>query len=460
MSVITVSSAWTREPVRDLPYHTAEDIECYLTEATRLWKEGPLSKGRRIEVLEKASAIISTRAEELAQQIALEGGKPFADALVEAHRAAGSVKSAADVLAHAAGTEIPMGLTESTEGYRAYTRKEPIGPVVAVSAFNHPLNLIAHQVAPAVAAGCPVIIKPSLTTPLSCLSFIDILREAGLPEPWARAALISNELGTKLVTDPRVAFFSFIGSAKVGWWLRSQLAPGTRCALEHGGSAPVIIAADADLDDAAVRLTKGGYYHAGQVCVSSQRIFVDQAVSEVFLEKFKTLVEALQVDDPQHKDTDVGPLILPREVTRVHSWVEEALASGGELICGGEILSETAYQPTILNRPGADTKISREEVFGPVTAIFPFTDIENAIETANDVPWAFQSSIFTQSLRTAELAADRLNAGTVMINEHSAFRADWMPFAGFDSSGYDTGGVPYTFHSMSREKMVVTRHVL
>lgn len=454
---LTVHSAWTREPVRELTLHSAETCEDYLAEAHRLWEAGPLPKAQRIEVLERAAALITERAVELALQIALEGGKPYADALVEAHRAAATVKSSAETLAHKAGTEIPMGLTPSTEGYRAYTQLEPIGVVVAVSAFNHPLNLIAHQVAPAVAAGCPIIVKPAGATPLSCLSLIDILREAGLPEAWARPVLITTDIATKVVTDPRVAFFAFIGSARVGWWLKSQLPPGTRCALEHGGSAPVIIAADADLDDAANRLVKGGYYHAGQVCVSSQRIFVDATVYDAFLEKLTPLVEALKVGDPQKEDTEVGPLINPKEVTRVHEWVEEAIASGGKCLTGGQALSETAYLPTIIANPGPDAKLSKQEIFGPVTAVYPYETLEAAIAAANDVEWSFQASIFTQALKTAELATTQLNAATVMVNEHSAFRADWMPFAGWASSGYDIGGVPYTFHSMTREKMVVTR---
>ena len=454
---LTVFSAWTREPVRELPYNTAEQVEGYLAESVRLWKAGPLPKSRRIEILEKASALIAARADEFALQIALEGGKPYPDAHVEALRAAASVKSSAETLAHEAGVEIPMGLTPSTEGYRAYTRKEPIGPVFAISAFNHPLNLIAHQVAPAVAAGCPILVKPALATPLSCLSFIDVLREAGLPEEWARPLIIPKEIGSSIVSDPRVAFFAFIGSARVGWALRAQLAPGARCALEHGGAAPVIVAADADLDDAAARIAKGGYYHAGQVCVSTQRIFVDASVHRVFLEKFRPLVEALKVDDPQLRDTEVGPLIFPREVTRVHEWVEEAVATGGRLVTGGQTISETAYQPTVIDQPGPHARLTREEIFGPVTALFKYDDIRAAIDAANDVPWAFQSAIFTQSLKTAELAADRLDASAVMVNEHTAFRADWMPFAGWQGSGHDTGGVPYTYHSMTREKMVVQR---
>ena len=455
---LTVYSAWTRKPVRELPYNTAAEAEEFLSESVGLWKKGPLPKTQRIEILERTSALITQKAEALAKQIALEGGKPYTDALVEAHRAASSVKAAAETLSHAAGREIPMGLTPSTQGYRGYTRIEPIGPVVAVSAFNHPLNLIAHQVAPAVAAGCPVIVKPASATPLSCLSFIDILREAGLPKVWARALLISTEVATKLITDARVAFFTFIGSAKVGWSLRSKLAPGTRCALEHGGSAPVIVTADADTEDAANRLVKGGYYHAGQVCVSAQRLFVDKTVHQEFLKIFKSRVEALRVGDPQKEDTEVGPLIHPKEVSRVHEWVGEAVKSGAKCVAGGRVLSETTYAPTILDNPGPQAKVSREEVFGPVTAIYPYNTLEDAIERANDVPWAFQAAVFTQNLKTAELAADKLNASTVMLNEHTAFRVDWMPFAGWSASGHDTGGIPYSFHSMTREKLIINRN--
>ena len=455
---LTVYSAWTREPVRELPYNTAAEAESYLEESVRLWKQGSLPKSERIKILEKASSLIEGRAETLAKQIALEGGKPYTDALVEAHRAASSVKCAAEALSHSAGKEIPMGLTQPTEGYRAYTRIEPIGPVVAVSAFNHPLNLIAHQVAPAVAAGCPVLVKPASATPLSCLSFIEILREAGLPEAWVRSLLVSNDVATQIVTDPRVAFFTFIGSAKVGWSLRSKLAPGTRCALEHGGSAPVIIAKDADIEDAADRLVKGGYYHAGQVCVSSQRLFVDSKVHAAFVDAFESRVKSLKVDDPQLEDTEVGPLIHPREVKRVHEWVEEAIQSGAKCVSGGRILSETAYAPTILDQPGPEAKVSQEEIFGPVTAIYSYDSIEDAIKRANDVPWAFQAAVFTQNLKTAELASSKLNASTVLLNDHTAFRADWMPFAGWSASGHDIGGIPYTFHSMTREKLVIIRN--
>lgn len=455
---LTVYSAWDRQPLQELKYNTEADLENFLADAAQINRAPAIPKYERILILQKAATILSDRAKPLAKQIALEGGKPYSDALVEAHRAAESVKSAADTLAHEAGKEIPMELTPASKGYRAYTRLEPIGPVAAVSAFNHPLNLVAHQVAPAVAAGCPVIIKPSSATPLSCLEFIDILYEAGLPPKYARALIVENELAAKLISDRRLAFLSFIGSAKVGWWMRKQIADGVRCALEHGGSAPAIVASDADIPDAVARLTKGGYYHAGQVCVSSQRIFVEQSVHEAFLQRFKESVSRLIVDDPTLERTEVGPLIEPKEVIRVHEWVQEAIHSGGRAITGASVLSETTYAPTIIDRPDRGARISNQEIFGPVTAVYPVQNMEEAIQRANEVEWEFQASVFTQSLKTSERVSELLNASSVMINEHTAFRVDWMPFAGWNASGYDTGGVPFTFRSMTREKMIVTRH--
>ena len=328
--------------------------------------------------------------------------------------------------------------------------------VVAVSAFNHPLNLIVHQVGPALAAGCPFIVKPAEDTPLSCFTFLGILREAGLPEPWGQALVTSRrEEAESLVTDRRVAFFSFIGSAEVGWRLRSRLAPGTRCALEHGGVAPVLVAPDADLATALPKLVKGGFYHAGQVCVSVQRVFAHRLVAADVASGLGRLASQLKVGDPVLEDTEVGPMIRPREVTRVDSWVKEALAGGGELVCGGRPLSETCYMPTVLFGPPAECRVSAREVFGPVVCVYAFDDVSEAIERANELPFAFQSAIFTRDLDAVLQTFVRLEASAVMVNDHSAFRVDWMPFAGLRESGLGVGGIPYTFADMQFEKLLV-----
>ena len=279
---VAVTAPYDDAPIATVDTADADAVDTALATAHRLFRDraGWLSPHRRTEILERAAAIMAERAEHLAIEAAREGGKPLIDSRVEVARAIDGVKLCVETLRTQHGTEIPMNLNPASAGRMAATRLEPIGVVVAVSAFNHPLNLIVHQVGPAVATGCPVVVKPAEVTPLSCIRFVEILREAGLPEEWCQVTVTQGrDVATALVTDPRVNFFSFIGSARVGWMLRSQLAPGARCALEHGGAAPVIVAADADLDDMMPVLAKGGFYHAGQVCVSVQRVFAERSIA-------------------------------------------------------------------------------------------------------------------------------------------------------------------------------------
>lgn len=412
----------------------------------------------RLAILEKATEIMKSRAEYLAVQAAREGGKPLIDSRVEVARAIDSIRICVETMRTDAGREIPMNLNTASRNHFAVTRKEPIGVVVAISAFNHPLNLIAHQVGPAIAAGCPVIVKPAEVTPLSCLRFVQILREAGLPEAWCIPVITDDtRVAQKLASDPRVGFLSFIGSAKVGWMLRSNLAPGTRCALEHGGAAPVIIAADADLSEALPLITKGGFYHAGQVCVSVQRVFVHESIAKSFAAQLSERAKKLKIGDPTLADTEIGPLIRKRETLRVHEWVNEAVRSGGELLCGGHPISPTCYACTVIYNPSADARISREEIFGPVVAVYSYRELDDAIARANSIPFAFQAAVFTRDINTALRCYSRLDASAVMVNEHTAFRVDWMPFAGLQHSGLGVGGIPYTIHDMQIEKMLVVK---
>lgn len=456
--MLTVVQAFDRAPITEVGTDDAAALERKLQAAERVFKDrdGWLKPHQRIAILRRLAALMEGKRDHLAMQIAREGGKPLPDAIVETNRAIDGVNNAADELRNFAGREIPMGLSAAAENRWAFTTKEPIGIVAAISAFNHPLNLIVHQVAPAIAVGCPVIIKPASTTPLSCLDFVALVHEAGLPEPWCQSFVVTdNELAERLATDRRVAFLSFIGSARVGWSLRAKLHPGTRCALEHGGAAPVIVDRSADLDMVAGPVVKGGFYHAGQVCVSTQRIYVHDEIADEFTQNLVARVEQLRIGDPAHKDTEVGPLILPREVARVQQWIAEALAGGAVLATGGERLSETTLQPTVLINPAVDAKISTQEVFGPVVAVYRYHDLDDAIARANALPTAFQSSIFAQDIGVAMRAADRLDASAVMINELTAFRTDWMPFAGRRESGYGTGGIGYTMRDMTEEKMIL-----
>lgn len=438
----------------------SEVVQKALATATSLYEDRNawLPVEQRINILEKTAHIMQERQELLALGAAHEGGKPLCDSKVEVTRAIDGVKLCIESLRTESGREIPMGLNTASAGRLAFTRKEPIGVVVAVSAFNHPLNLIVHQVTPAIATGCPVIVKPARETPLSCFRFVEILRESGLPEAWCQALAISDlNVASELITDQRVDFFSFIGSAKVGWMLRSKLSPGTRCALEHGGVAPVIFAEDADIEDALPLLAKGGFYHAGQVCVSVQRIFAHASIAKDLANGIAKIAEQYVVGDPTVEQTDIGPLIRHAETDRVESWVSEAVAEGAELISGGSKKSASCYSCTVLYNPSQQSKVSQMEIFGPVICVYPYEDIDVAIAQANAVPFSFQAAVFTRDIDRAMRVVNRINASAVMVNDHTAFRVDWMPFAGLKQSGLGVSGMPYTMEDMQIEKMLVLR---
>jgi acyl-CoA reductase-like NAD-dependent aldehyde dehydrogenase len=436
----------------------ADVVEASLEAAHRLFRnrDAWLPPAERIAILRRTAQLLQEHAEHLALEAAREGGKPLLDSRVEVSRAIDGVLNCVELLRGDAGRVVPMDLNAASIHRLAFTIREPIGPVVAISAFNHPLNLIVHQVAPAIAAGCPVIVKPAKDTPLSCMRLVSLLREAGLPAAWCQAYVTADsDLATALATDPRVAFFSFIGSGQVGWMLRSKLAAGTRCALEHGGAAPVIVAPDADLTTAVPKLVKGGFYHAGQVCVSVQRIYAHESISSALAEAMAVDAAKLRVGDPTLAQTEVGPLIRGREVERVDEWVQEAVQQGAVLVCGGQRLPGNCYAPTVLLNPPESCRVSREEVFGPVVCIYPYTELDEAVSRANGLRVAFQAAVFTKDHDTAMRAFARLDASAVMVNDHTAFRVDWMPFAGLRESGLGVGGIPHTFHEMQIEKMFV-----
>ena len=442
-----------------LPLVTWDDIDKDLANAQLLFKDRQqwLPAFERINILKKTAILISQRADELALLIASEGGKPLVDARVEVTRAIDGVELCAKEISTLTGTQIPMDLTQAGAGRIAFTTKEPIGVVVAVSAFNHPLNLIVHQVAPAIAAGCPVLVKPARDTPLSCKAFVDILYQAGLPTQWCRFIMCETSTSEKMITDPRVAFFSFIGSAKIGWMLRAKLAPGTRCALEHGGVAPVIIEESANIAAMIPSLLKGGFYHSGQVCVSVQRIFAPRDQARAIAQMLANGAEKIIVGNAIDETTECGPLIRPKEVDRVEAWVDEAVSAGATLVTGGKRLGKSTYAPTVLLEPPVDAKVSTMEIFGPVVCVYGYDDINQAIAQANSLEYAFQASVFTKNIDIAMKAVQALDATAVMVNDHTAFRVDWMPFAGRKQSGYNTGGIAYTMHDMSQDKMAVIK---
>ena len=457
MHRLEVTNPFDGSPVGEVKLSSASEVDTALAIAEKTHKANKkgLPKHERIAVLKNTAEIMKGRADELALLIASEGGKPLIDAKVEVERAIDGVETCAAEIANNAGMEIPMDLTSAGEGKIAFTTKEPIGIVVAVSAFNHPLNLIVHQVAPAVAAGNPVIVKPADDTPLSCEAFIKILHQAGLSPEWAQFVCCDVSDAQKLVTDERVAFFSFIGSAAVGWKLRSLLAPGTRVALEHGGVAPVIFCPSADRELFVPSIVKGGFYHSGQVCVSVQRVFSFGASTEELAESIADKVSNLVVGNAIYAETQCGPLIRNREVDRVEEWVAEAVEAGAQVLCGGKRLTDSCYAPTVILNPPENCRVSTHEIFGPVISVYEKKSMDDAILQANSLPFAFQASVFSNDYAEIMEGFNRLDGSAIMVNDHSAFRVDWMPFAGRKSSGLGVGGIPHTIEEMSQSKMAV-----
>ena len=456
---LEIKSPFNQEVIKEIKLATKSEVESALSIASKAYKDKSsyLPKYQRIQILEKLVNLMEDKKEELTQLALLEGGKPYKDSFVEVARAIEGVKLGINAFHENSGREIPMDLSKSSENKIAFTTKEPIGVVVSLSAFNHPLNLIVHQTIPAIVAGCPVIIKPAGTTPLSCINFVELLYEAGLPKQWCQVVVCDNELAEKLATSKDTSYLSFIGSAKVGWYLRSKVSPGTRCGLEHGGVAPVIIDKSADIDTMIPLITKGAFYHAGQVCVSVQRVFVENEIFDDVLQALITETKKLKVGDPKSKDTDVGPLILPREVKRVSDWIAEAKSSGAKIALGAEQLSETTYSPTIILNPDKDLKVSKQEIFGPALSLYSYNDVDSVIDQANSLPYAFQASVFSKDINKAMRYSKKLDAAAVMINDHTAFRVDWMPFGGRKESGLGVGGISHSVEEMSQDKLRVIR---
>ena len=459
MTTVEILSPFDGRKFGEVSIHNRKQVEEALERASAVFADRSrwLTIPQRVVILEKFQKLLEINQEKLIQQAVAEGGKPFLDTKAELLRAIDGVRVAIRTIPQLLGREIPMNLNEASMGRMSYTFREPLGVVSAISAFNHPINLIIHQVVPAIASGCPVIIKPASKTPLSCFSLVELLYQARLPREWCQAVFCSNDDADVLATDSRVSFLSFIGSAKVGWGLRSKLAAGAGCALEHGGVAPVVVEADANLELAVPLLVKAGFYHAGQVCVSVQRVYAHESLAKKLAEEMALKAGKLLVGDPANPKTEVGPLISHSECQRVSDWVDEAVKKGAKLLCGGKKISDSCYAPTVLWNPPEDAKVSREEVFGPVVCVYSFKKAEEAVRRANSLPVCFQAAVFTKNIDQAFYYVRNLQATAVMVNDHTAFRVDWMPFGGRMESGLGMGGIPQSMKDMTAEKMFVVK---
>ncbi len=458
MKECSVRSPFDQKVLATFPYAAEAEVQPLIEASYRL-SRSPQSwpKDKRLGFLHSLAAALAKESEDYAKLIATEGGKPLQDARIEAMRAVQSIQSTIAALYEWHGSEIPMGLTASTSERWAITRREPRGLVLAISAFNHPLNLIVHQVIPALAVGCPVLVKPSMKTPLTCQRFVRLMQDCGLPEGWCQLLLIEESLTEKLATDSRIAVLSFIGSAAVGWKLRRQLAAGTIAILEHGGNAPLILAEDADLEAAIPLIIKGGYYHAGQVCVSVQNVFAPRQTIDNVRERLVTAIKKLKTGDPLDPATDVGPLIRSEEADRVARWIGQATEGGGRLLCGAERTTANCLTPALVEGAPESSSFYKDEIFGPAMGLYAYDDFEACIDRINQSRFAFQASIFTQNMPKALQFTQKVEASTVLINDHTAFRADWMPFGGRKESGLGVGGILPSMMELSREKLVIIR---
>jgi acyl-CoA reductase-like NAD-dependent aldehyde dehydrogenase len=414
-----------------------------------MWE--PLPAHKRAEVLVRVAGALGRRHDEVARLISDEAGKPMKAARVEARRAMSTYTFAAVEARRLAGEMVPMDAAQAGEGKLAFTLRRPIGVVGAISPFNFPLNLVAHKIAPALAAGCAVVLKPAAQTPLSALLLAELEEEAGLPPGWLNIVVgPASEIGDVLVEDERVKLITFTGSGAVGWELKRR-APKKRVNLELGNATPVVVAADADVVGAAAKLAQNAFSFAGQSCISVQRIYVERAAYARFVEEFVPHVEALKLGDPADEETDVGPVIDEDARERILGWIGETT---GEVLAGGAVEGEL-IRPTVIANPGADDKVSSEEVFGPVCTLTAVDSLDEAIRLANGTRYGLQAGIFTASLDNALRAAQQLEFGGVTVNEAPTFRSDQMPYGGMKDSGNTREGPRYAVREMTEERLVV-----
>jgi len=455
-SVMEVRSPYSGDIIAEVELADEKAIDSALTESVNVFQTvmRKMPAYKRSEILLRTSELLKERAEDLALTIAVEGGKPIRDARIEVSRAANTFATASREAMKLDGEQLPMDLSPGSDAKFGLIVREPIGVIGAITPFNFPLNLVAHKVAPALAGGNTVVLKPSSATPIASFKLLAILLEAGLPEGVLQVVPCRGSQGNALVRDSRVALVSFTGSPEVGWRLRKEIHAGTRIALELGGNAALVVHDDADLELAAKAACRGGYGHSGQTCISVQRIYVQAKVYDQFLKIYKPMVAALKVGDPLDEATDMGPMIDTDAVENTRQMVDEAVAAGAQLVHGGKYEAKNCVAPIILTGTTHDMTVVHKEVFGPVTAVMKYDTIDDAITAVNDSRYGIQAGIFTQNLETAFFAGRNMDVGGVIINDAPTFRADHMPYGGRKESGAGLEGVKYAIHEMTQPKFI------
>ena len=453
---IVVTAPFDGVEIGRVPACTPDDVDRAVRSARSALDRGPLPAWQRAAVLDKAAQLLAARRDEFAEIIAREAAKPITTARVEAERAVGTFQFAAAEARTLAGDVVPLDAIASGEGKVGFTMRVPIGVVGAISPFNFPLNLVAHKVAPAIAAGCPVVLKPASQTPFSGIALADLLiGECGLPAEWLHVVTGGGStVGNALVDHDDVALITFTGSPEVGWGIRAR-APRKKVGLELGNNAPVIIEADSDWRTAATKIKAAGFSHAGQSCISTQRVLVHADIADDFVEALVKDVSSLRVGDPMDERTDVSALISAGERDRVAAWIDEATAGGATVAYGGKVDRRGMLAPTVLTGVLPSMKVCSQEVFGPVVAVATYTDLDDALRLANDTRYGLHAAIFTNHLGTAMRAFQTLDFGGVLVNEVPTWRADQQPYGGVRDSGNTREGPAYAVREMTELRMVI-----
>ena len=453
-----VHSPYDDGVVAEIGVPTAEDVEEAVATAAETFEVSRnLPVHARAEALDHISRRLGESIDQNAELIAREGGKPLKWAKVEATRAVSTFRWASEVLRRGDDELIRLD-TEASLGSRVgLIRRFPFGPVLGITPFNFPLNLVAHKVAPSLAVGAPIVVKPASSTPLGSFRLAELFDETDLPHGMFQVLPVSSKVADGMARDERFRKISFTGSSDIGWYLKG-LDPKKRVTLELGGNAGVIVHSDADLDLAAQRVAFGGYYQAGQSCISVQRVLVQSEVYDDFAARLVKQIESLKVGDPMDPTVDVGPVIQRSEVGRIDSWVQEAVSQGATVLTGGRA-EEPFYLPTLIGDVRPEMKVCREEIFGPVVTISPYQTFDDAIATVNDSRYGLQAGVFTNDINRAFQAHRDIDVGGVIVNDVSAFRADQMPYGGSKDSGFGREGLRYAMEEMTEPRIMVLSHV-
>lgn len=455
---LDVKSPFDDSIVASIGVPTAADVEEAIATAAATFEESVrLPVHVRSEALDHISRRLASDIERNAELIAREGGKPMKWALIEATRAASTFRWASEVLRHGTDEAARLDTEAAFDGRMSILRRFPYGPVLGITPFNFPLNLVAHKVAPSLAVGAPIVVKPASATPIGSLVLAEYFAETDLPKGMYQVLPVSSTVADGMARDDRFRKISFTGSAEIGWYLKS-LDPKKRVTLELGGNAGVIVHSDADLDHAAARVAVGGYYQAGQSCISVQRVLVQSEVYDDFAARLTKQVESLKTGDPMDPTVDVGPVITASEADRIATWVQEAIEQGADLLAGGR--SEgSLYYPTLLGRTTPEMKVRCEEVFGPVATLTPYETFEDALAEVNNSKYGLQAGVFTNDINRAFEAHRTLDVGGVIINDVSAFRADQMPYGGSKDSGFGREGLRFAMEEMTEPRIMVLSNV-